>query len=116
MKKVPWEYIDGVPALVGLTDMMEAAITEVLPDASFKRTAGWSWRGFYLHDDYWVGLRYHEPLLIVFEDNKGNAPVTYKQDLDLRREHFFSLDKDEQFERLVAFLQRALENRQARQS
>ena len=107
MKQVTWEYIQGVPAMLKLTDMLEAAIAKVLPGVKFKRTPGWSWRGFYLHDDLWWGVRYEEPLLVVFENNQGNVPVTYKRDLDLQGEHFFSLTKDQQFECLVAFLQDA---------
>jgi hypothetical protein len=42
----------------------------------------------------------------------GPRPVRspkYKRDLDLQHEGFFSLDKDEQFERLVEFLRQANE-------
>jgi hypothetical protein len=108
MKQVRWEYITGVPALLSLTDMMEAAIAVVMPDSGLKRTAGWSWRGFYLYEEYFFGMRYAEPLTVVFEDNRGNSP-NFKQSLDLADVHFFSLSKDEQFERIVAFLQGAAE-------
>ena len=104
MKKVTWEYINGVPAFLNLIAMMEAAISEALPDVKIKRTAGLYWRGFYLDDEYWWAIRYARPLLIVFENNMGNDPITFKRDLDLEVEHFFSLSKDEQFERLVSFL------------
>jgi len=110
MKRVTWEYIQGIPALLNLTDMMETAITEVMPAVKLTRTAGWFWRGFYLSEDYWFGVRYAQVLLLVFENNRGNSPVTYKCDLNLQEKHFFSLDKDEQFECLVEFLQRAAEN------
>ena len=103
MKQVGWEYITGVPALLDLTDMMETAIAVVMPDSGLKRTAGWSWRGFYLYEKYFFGMRYAEPLLVVFEDDRGNNP-SFKQSLDLTTAHFFSLGKDEQFECIVAFL------------
>ena len=104
MKQVGWEYITGVPALLDLTDMMEAAIAVVIPDSGLKRTAGWSWRGFYLYEEYFFGMRYALPVTVVFEDNRGNSP-NFKQSLDLAAAHFFSLSKDEQFECIVAFLQ-----------
>lgn len=110
MKRVTWEYIQGIPALLNLTDMMETAITEVMPGAKFTRTAGWNWRGFYLPDDYWLGVRYAQPLVVTFENNRGYNRVTYKRDLNLEERHFFSLNKDEQFECLVKFLRQASEN------
>lgn len=112
MKRVTWEYIQGIPALLNLTDMMETAITEVMPGIKLTRTAGWNWRGSYLPDDYWFGVRYAQPLVVVFENNRGYDPVTYKRDLNLEERHFFSLDKDEQFECLVEFLRQASENAQ----
>ena len=48
MEEVPSEYLSGVSALLKLTRMMETSITEVIPDATYKRTAGWSWRGFFM--------------------------------------------------------------------
>ena len=103
MKQVGWEYITGVPALLALTDMMEAAITVVMPNAGRKRTAGWSWRGFYLDEVYFFGVRSAEPMLVVFEDDREKNP-NFKQRLDLAPAHFFSLGKDKQFECIGAFL------------
>jgi len=110
VKRISWEYIQGVPEMLNLADMMEAAISEAMPTAEWKRSGGWHWRGYYLPHDYWFGVRYHEPLLVVFEDNRGYDPVTYRRDLNLEKEHFFSLNKDEQFELLVTFLKRAWED------
>ena len=110
MKKVSCEYMEGIPALLNLADMMEAAISEVMPEDKWKRSGGWNWRGYYLPDDYWFGVRYHKPMVVVFEDNHGYDPVTHKRDLNLEKEHFFSLSKDEQFELLVTFLKRAWED------
>jgi hypothetical protein len=106
-EEVTWEYINGVPALVALTDMLEVAIGEVMPDARPNRTAGWGWRGFRLWGEYWTGIRYAEPLLVVFENDRANPPFTYRLDLDLAQVHFFSLSRGEQLERLVEFLQQA---------
>jgi hypothetical protein len=43
MEKVPQEYIQGVPALLKLTDMIEASILEAIPNAKHKSSSGWSW-------------------------------------------------------------------------
>jgi hypothetical protein len=72
-----------------------------------SRTAEWNWRGFYFLKDLFCGVRYDVPLVLVFENNRGYDPVTCKMDLDLDQEHFFSLAKDEQFECLVSFVERA---------
>lgn len=109
LKKVSWEYMQGVPALLNLTNMLESVIAEVMPGVKVTRTAGWNWRGFYLPGKYWVGVRYDQPLVISFEDNQGYNPVTYKCELDLEKEYFFSLSKEEQFECLGEFLRRANE-------
>ncbi len=106
MEKVSWEYIEGLPALLKLTKMMEASITEAMPDANHKRTVGWGWRGFNIGGGYFYGIRYQRPLLVIFENNLGSSP-TYKRDLALDEVHFFSLSKDEQFECLVEFLRQA---------
>ena len=47
VKKVGWEYINGIPAMLDLIAMMEAALSVALPEASRQRTGGWFWRGFY---------------------------------------------------------------------
>ena len=108
MEKVPQEYIEGVPGLVNLTKMMEVSITESMPNANYRRTAGWDWRGFNI-DGYFYGIRPARPLLVVYESNMGNSP-TYKRHLDLGSKGFFSMSKDEQFECLVEFLRQASED------
>jgi hypothetical protein len=103
VKQVTWEYIQGVPALIALTTMMEVALVEAMPNVKLGRTAGWTWRGFNLNGgSYWCGIRYNQPLLVVFENNGGNNP-TYKCDLDLNGFHFFSLTQTEQLECLINF-------------
>lgn len=106
LKKVTWEYAHGTEALLNLTTMMEIAAKEIMPDVAFKRTGGWSWRGFYLDSTYFFGVRFNRPLIIVFENNLGTNP-TGKRELDLETTHFFALTKDEQFELLADFLKRA---------
>jgi hypothetical protein len=72
IKKVSWEYIEGVPAMLNLTHLIETAISEVRPSLKIRRTAGWNWRGFYLDNNLWCGVWYDRPLKIVFE-NKSIA-------------------------------------------
>ncbi len=108
MEKVSWEYMEGVPALLKLTKMMEASIAEAMPGVKYKRAAGWDWRGFNIDGGYFFGVRHQKPLLVVFENKLGTNP-TYKRDFALEDAHFFSLSKDEQFESLVGFLRRASE-------
>ncbi len=104
LKKVTWEYIQGTEAISNLTTMMETAVKEVIK-ASFKRTAGWTWRGFYF-DNYFFAIRFSNPLIITFENNMGNKPTAVRE-LDLEKTHFFALTKDEQFELIVDFLEKA---------
>jgi hypothetical protein len=103
LKKVTWEYIHGVDDLLNLTGMMEVAAKEAMPGVAFKRTGGWSWRGFYLDSTYFFGFRFNRPLIIVFENNLGTNP-TAKRELDLENTHFFALTKDEQFELIANFI------------
>ena len=111
MKRVTWEYRQGVPAMLALTNMMEISLTQCLPMAQIKRTGGWVWRGFYIDSNYFFGFRYEQAMQIVFENNFGTNP-TYKRELDLEQVDFFSLTKDEQFECLVGFLQQAYDDAQ----
>lgn len=104
---VDWDYIRGVPAMLHLSDMLEAAIQEAVPGEALKRTGGWSWRGYRIPPSLWCGVRYHAPLIIVFEDNNGYHPVTYHRELDLQDTHFFALNKNQQFERLIRFVAEA---------
>ena len=46
LKKVTWEYIQGLPAFVNLINMMETAIVKVALPARLKESAGWTWMGF----------------------------------------------------------------------
>jgi hypothetical protein len=104
---VDWEYQDGVPALLHLTGMMEAAYKEVLPKGQIRRSGGWFARGFYVDNAYFFGIRYAEPMLIVFENNFGTSPSA-KATLDIRGTHFLALNHGEQFEALIAFVKESL--------
>jgi hypothetical protein len=107
LKKVTWEYIQGVPALIDLRNMLEVAKNEVMPKAPIKRTQGWSWVGLYLDGNFFFGIRYGQPLVVVFENNFGTK-TTSKIDLDLEKKHFFSLTADEQVSLLIEFLKQGI--------
>ena len=107
LERIGWEYISGVPSLVALGNMLEVAILETTPDGKLRRNGGSSWLGFRLDDNFYCGIRYDAPLIIVFENNLGSDP-TYKHDLDLEKEYFFSLNQAEQLECLVGFVQDAI--------
>lgn len=102
LNKVTWEYIDGIPALLNLINMVEVAIEEAIPGVKIKRTGGWNWRGFYVGEIF-CGVRYDLPLVLVFENN-GGWHTTYKRDLDLETKLFFAMKKDQQFDMLIEFI------------
>lgn len=109
LRKVTWEYEHGVAAMLDLTNMMEVAAREALPDMPVKRTGGWNWRGFYLDNSLFFGFRFEQPMRLVFENNRGNGP-TAGEHLDLEQKHFLALPKEEQFELIVRFLTEARPN------
>jgi hypothetical protein len=106
VQQVTWEYEKGVRSMIILTNMLETATAEVAPHRKTKRTAGWSWRGLYIDDVYFLGVRYEAPMIISFEDNMGTNP-TLKEDLDLAEAHFFSLSAGQQLETISDFLRSA---------
>ena len=107
MEKVTWEYIRGVPAMFNLINMIGTAISEVFPESSTRKTVGASWAGYYA-EGIFIGMRYPEPVLIVFENNTGTNP-TFKRDLYLEKAHFFSLSAGEQLECLIEFIKVSFE-------
>ena len=79
---------------VFLINLLEVAILEAAPEVKLRKTGGSLWLGFRLDDEYYCGIRYAEPLVVVFENNQGSDP-TCKRDLELEQEHFFSLSQAE---------------------
>lgn len=128
IQKVSWEYINGVPALINLMNMVEEAIrgARIPFYSSYPRGVALDWRGFYLEKkgEFWCGVYYNEPLVMLFQiiKSKGDfnskllqAP-TYpvKEDKDfiwlswrLEDVHFFCLDKDKQLEEITKFVKTA---------
>ena len=105
MEKITWEYIEGVPAMVNLANMLVTAITETLPEEKITRTAGWNWIGYYVGEktDLFFGVRYRAPLKVVIENDRGNDP-TFQRELSLQKAYFFSLNAGEQLQCLIDFI------------
>ncbi len=131
IQKVGWEYINGVPALINLVNMIEVAIqgARIPFYSSFPRAAALDWRGFYLENkEFWCGIRYDNHLVIIFEiEDKKNYntklidapsyPVEENRnfawfELQLENIRFFSLDKDEQLEEITKFVKTAYKEAQ----
>ena len=111
LQRISWEYEKGVLSLIDFATMLEAAILEVISDMKVQKTGGWSWRGFYLDRDnrnLFVGIRYDEPSVLVFENNGGTNP-TFQRSLKFNDVHFFSLDAGDQFETIIRFVSDALD-------
>jgi hypothetical protein len=107
LRRVSWEYIQGIPALLGLRNMLEAAKDEVMPDLHLRKTQGWTWVGLYIDYNFFFGVRYEKPLVVVYENNFGYISTTSKSSIDLESKHFFSLTADEQLGVLIDFLKQA---------
>ena len=123
IEKVGWEYINGVPALNNLVNMVEVAI-QALPINKYWKSARWAHKGFYEEDNkLWCGIHYNNPLVVTFEmtDKKKFDPKLVKESsyevkegkyrlyfrLQLDEKHFFSLDKDKQLEEITKFIKTA---------
>ena len=109
MKRISWEYIQGVPALYDLGNMIEESIHEVFPESGMKRSCGWRWRGFFILDNCFVGVYYSEPTAIVFANNGDTANATFRKTLDLEQELFFAMTAEMQNQTLREFLSNAQE-------
>lgn len=107
VQKVTWEYENGVKSMLILSNQLETAVADAWPTSDVRRTAGWSWRGLYVDDEYFIGSRYDEPGLLVFESDKGISDASYKTDLALADVHYHSLTAGEQLETLTEFLKSA---------
>ena len=122
IQKVGWEYINGMPAMNNLINMIDVAI-QALPISKYWKSARWQHRGFYVEDNkLWCGIHYNNPLVITFEMDKKrfNSHLIKKPSYEVKegREHiwfrlpladihFFSLDKDRQLEKITEFVKTA---------
>ena len=123
LQKVGWEYINGVPALNNLINMLEVAIKGA-SISIYGKSPGWDYKGYWLEKKEFISvIYYNNPLIITFElmdKRQYNKELikdpTYelregKERLwfrfDLEKLHFFSLGKDEQLEELTRFMKTA---------
>ena len=122
-QKVTWEYLNGVPAMINLINMIDVAIQGAGIDfyKTYPKSAGWDFKGFNLQNqDYWCGIYFSNPLVLTFElidkakyDIKKLPKPTYLLQegkkrlwfrLSLEEIHFFSLDKDQQLDKIINYL------------
>ncbi|MBT7071173.1 MAG: hypothetical protein HN855_09845 [Anaerolineae bacterium] len=106
MEKITWEYMRGLPAMKNFLDMLGAAISEANPEFTTKKTIGWTWGGYYLEGNIFLGIRFSNHLTLTFENDTGNNPSFIKT-LSLEESHFFSLSAGEQLEILTTFIEEA---------
>ena len=109
LKQISPEYAPGIQALIDLTNMIQVAANDCLPGIKLIKTGGWHWRGFYLPGNYWIGVRFHEPQLLLFENNRGYEPVTLRHPLALDKIGFFAMTADEQLNSLSEFILKAID-------
>ena len=128
IQKVGWEYINGVPALLNLLNMIEVAIESAgIPlYRDYPRAAALNWRGFYLNsNEICCGIYYSDPMNIVlqlvdkkkFDVHKVPKPTFDVEEdkksiwfsLNLEECHFFSLNKDEQLKVIMKFVKASYE-------
>lgn len=103
MEKIERDYIRGVPALRNLANMIGTAMAEAFPEVHTRRTAGWSWIGYYFSGKSWVGLWYDDPMNVLVEKDSADDPKPNRR-LDLEARNFFSLTAGEQLELLISFI------------
>jgi len=128
IQKVGWEYINGVPALNNLINMIKTAIESASLQIN-PRSQSQDYRGYYFENvQFWCGISYDKPLVVIFETaNKKNFNTKLVETpsypiletnwsiqfrLQLEDIHFFSLDKDKQLEEMSKFVRTAYEEAQ----
>jgi len=123
LQKVTWEYINGVPAMINLINIIEVAIQGAGIDfyKTYPKSAGWDFKGFNLENrDFWCGIYFNNPLVLTFElldkskfdKNKLSEPVYLLQEgkerlwfrLPLEETLFFSLTRDQQLDQITNFI------------
>lgn len=122
-KKVSWEYEKGMESMNNIMLMLQT-ILDTLKIKIYQKSGGWNWRGYYLENNTnkFIGIYYEEPEQIIYEislesdkwnskeyKNKGKYEI--KEDkhlfifLDLKKYHFYSLEKEEQLAVLKEFIE-----------
>ena len=128
IQKVGWEYINGLPALNSLIDMIEVAIQAASLKVHQKRAA-WDSKAFWLEKkEFWCGVYYDDSQEVIFEianKNKFNLSLVDNTRYPVEKEkktisfvlklddiYFFSLDKDKQLEEISKFIKKSYDDAQ----
>lgn len=103
VKKVSWEFLNGLNSLNNFASMLEIALTSG-NFTNLSRSAGANFYGFYFYSEkqrYWCGIRYEDPIDFVFQiiGETNNDLKEYKKNLE--DVYFFSLDSDKQLATLI---------------
>jgi hypothetical protein len=121
IEKVGWEYINGVPALVNLINMIESGIKSAGLKISSRPQSNDYMGRYFAGTDFWCGIWYSSPLELKLEigdknkydlnklQNPTYGKVTedgglYYFTLNLEEIHFFSLAKDDQLKKIADFI------------
>jgi hypothetical protein len=121
IEKVSWEYINGVPALVNLINMIESGIKNAGLKISSRPQSNDYMGRYFAGTDFWCGIWYNSPLKLKLEigdknkfdlnklQNPTNGKITedgglYYFTLNLEEIHFFSLNKDDQLKKIADFI------------
>ena len=122
VQKVAWEFINGVPALNNMINMIETGIQGAGLKVSAKYYGG-EGKGFYIESkQFWCGFWLFEHLFVCFDiqrpylkkyNTKLLKTPSYQLEedrdaisfsLDLEKIHFFSLTKEEQLDEITKFI------------
>jgi hypothetical protein len=105
LQKVTWEYINGVRAFKNLINMIEVAINASnIKIYQRHGRAAMTWMGFYIESNKILCyVEYDNPLVLKL-DAYGERKAIFTSMLNLESVHFFSLDKDEQLEKIRQFI------------
>jgi hypothetical protein len=128
IKKVRWEYIEGLPTFFDLTKMIRVGI-KANKIEKIKKSFAENWYGHYWNNkDFWAGVYYSDHMKVVFEDDRAISDSTFRKHskklpykikeednliryyLELEKIHFFSLNKDEQQKEISSFIKYCYKN------
>ena len=123
VQKITWEYINGMPAMLNMANMIEVAIESsgVPQYKGSPRVAALEWRGYYLgSSEILCCIVFNDPLNLhiqlvdkqKFDKSKVPSPsYPVREDkksmwisLSLEQIYFFSLDKDKQLALITNFV------------
>jgi hypothetical protein len=124
-EKVSWQYKNGVKSFLNLWNMIETSLESLQEEGflhKFTIKITKSHGGFYLDDDFWVGIQLDDPEKIFFGYNHHTKNNKFFKDTinlsgqniparvyDFNENHFFELPRDEQQKGVFNFIKECLE-------